>query len=303
MNKRMWAVAALLTVAAMVGVVAVWPRHVAHVAVNQSTPATQGMANGIELSLAPPPPPLRATELEAAGKIAPGSYQPLGTKAYQLFRGYEIRPPGDARAHVQQLAARSARGEADATYQIYLTVDECRTFISDRVDQLIDTARSLGAGGAFLQKSERLLQECESLVLDRDLFRRDWLRRAAAQGSQEAMVLYATSPEEALGTLQDAIKDPEQVLAWKQTATAYLKDLASQGNVAALSALSTAYEFGRIVDADPMAAYAYERALQRVNPDFVSAETLKALEEQLPAGGLARANALSDTVYENCCIK
>ncbi|KAF1013501.1 MAG: hypothetical protein GAK31_03650 [Stenotrophomonas maltophilia] len=175
MNNRMLTGAALLAAAA-VAIVAVWPRPAPPAAVSAVAPAV----HAIGTATAAPPSPPRAAALEAAGKIAPGSYQSLGGKAYQVFRGHEVRPPGNALAYVQQLATRSARGDATATYEIYLTVNECRTFASDRGDQLADSAQALGAGGPFLQKSERLLQECESLLLDRDVFQDDWLTRAAA---------------------------------------------------------------------------------------------------------------------------
>jgi hypothetical protein len=241
--------------------------------------------------------------LEVEGKIAAGSYQSVGNKAYQIIRGHAVRPPGNALVHVGHLMHRSERGDANATYEIYLTISECGTFASDRADQLAESAEAVGAGMEFLEKSDRLLQECESLVLRRDVYEADWLTRAAAMGSQDAMVLYAQSPREVFRTLEGAIRDPERVSDWRQNAAGYLNELSSQGNIAALAAIGSAYQYGGVFDPDPVAAYAHMRALQKVNVNFVSDETIRDLEEKLGKGDLLTGIALSEDVYRKCCIR
>jgi len=248
-------------------------------------------------------PRWKAEALEADGKIPPGSYRHVGVSAYQIVRTHPVRPPGDALAHVEALIRRSERGDANATYEIHLAISECRTLISDRADHLADSAQRVGAGRQFLEKAERVLRECELLVLNKAVYEVDWLTEAAAQGSQEAMVLYAGSPLAVFGTLERAVRDPQKIADWRRNASGYLSDLARQGNVAALGALADEYRYGRVVDADPVSAYAYSRALQRLNPHFVSTEMMKELEGQLAQGELIRANALSDGIYDNCCKK
>ncbi|CAH0064131.1 hypothetical protein [Stenotrophomonas geniculata] len=247
-------------------------------------------------------PATRARELEMEKKIPPGSYKALGPKAYEIIRGREFRPPGDALAHVKQLIQRSESGDATATYEIYLTIDQCRTFTSDRADELADSASSLGSGGWFLERSERLLKECESLVLDQKIYQADWLSKAAAMGSQEAMLAYSVSPQEVIGSLDDVIHDPEKLAQWKENSSRYLNEMASQGNIAALGSLKRAYTYGRTRDRDPVAATAYTRVLSRINPRLYTNDDVIKAESDLSSRERADALALSEEIFRNCCV-
>jgi hypothetical protein len=243
-----------------------------------------------------------AQRLERDNKIPPGSYKAVGPKAYEIVRGHEFRPPGDALAHVKQLMLRSESGDATATHEIYLTIEQCRTFTSDRADTLAESAASVGAGGWFLERSERILKECESLVLDQDIYQTDWLSKAAAMGSQEAMRAYSLSPEKVIGSLDDAIRDPAKLERWKETALNYLDVLAAQGNISALGDLERAYASGSFTNPDASRAWAYARTVQRINPRLVTNEDLMRYENNLTQEEKANSRKLAEKIYQNCCI-
>ncbi|TFZ46839.1 hypothetical protein E5C33_04135 [Stenotrophomonas maltophilia] len=243
-----------------------------------------------------------AQTLERDNKIPRGSYKAVGPKAYEIVRGNEFRPPGDALAHVKQLMLRSESGDATATYEIYRTVEQCQTFISDRADNLADSAASVGSGNWFLERSERILKECESLALDQDIYHADWLSKAAAMGSQEAMRAYSLSPEKAIGSLDDAIRDPAKLEAWKETATGYLRELEAQGNVNVISDMAMAYTYGGIVPADPVAALAYTRVLNRLDPRFATTNDIATREKNLSSQQKENARLSSNEIFKNCCI-
>lgn len=244
-----------------------------------------------------------AQRLEAEMKIPPGSFKPMGSKAYEIIRGNRIRPPGDALTHARQLIDRSRSGDANAAYDVYLTVRECQTFASQHADELADSARSVGKEGQFLQRSERMLKECESLILDKDIYEADWLSTAAAMGSQSAMRTYANSPEDVLGSLDKAVGDPDKVAEWRRNAQQYLTDLSSQGNVSALWDLASAYTYGGVVDADPVMAAAYSRVVNRVNSSFITPDQVSEIERRLSAKELMRVKSASDEIYNKCCVK
>jgi len=244
-----------------------------------------------------------AQRLEAENKIPPGSFKPMGPKAYEIIRGNHIRPPGDALAHVLQLIDRSRSGDANAAYDIYLTVRECKTFTSQHADELAESARSVGNEGQFLQRSEQKLKECESLVLHKEIYEEDWLSTAAAMGSQSAMRTYANSPEEVLGSLDKAVGDPDKVAEWRSNARQYLTELSSQGNVSALWDLASAYTYGGVVDADPVMAAAYSRVVSRVNSSFIAPDQVSDMERRLNAREMMRAKSASDEIYNKCCVK
>lgn len=243
-----------------------------------------------------------AQRLEQGNKIPPGSYKAVGPKAYEIVRGNEFRPPGDALAHVKQLMLRSDAGDATATYEIYRTIEQCQTFISDRADKLADSATSVGSGNWFLERSERILKECEALALDQGIYHADWLSKAAAMGSQEAMRAYSRSPEKVIGSLDDAIRDPAALEAWKDTATGYLRELEAQGNVNVISDMAMAYTYGGIVPADPVAALAYTRVLNRIDPRFATTDDIANHEKNLSTQQKEQARLSSNEIFKNCCI-
>jgi len=252
----------------------------------------------------PSPPSWLATahRLERESKIPKDSYKALGPKAFELTRHHEFRPIGDALTHIKQLMLRSESGDATATYEIHRTIEQCRTFTSDRADTLADSASRIGSEGWFLAKSERILKECESLVLDQDIYNSEWLPRAAAMGSHEAMRAYALSPENAIGSPGDADGDPANLDQWKDTAVGYLQELAAQGNATALGDLATAYTYGGIVDADPVLALAYTRALNRIDTRFAKATDIADQELTLSSEDRIKAQLLSNEIFKNCCI-
>lgn len=244
-----------------------------------------------------------AHRLELENKIPMGSFRPLGQKAYEIIRPRVLRPQGDALLHVQQLMQRVERGDANAAYEIHLAISECRTFNSSRADDLSESAAAVSAEKSFLEKTERILKECESLILTKDTYEGDWLSRSAAMGSQEAMRAYALSPEEAVGLLNDVIQHPEKLENWKHNASAYLHELAAQGNIAAIGDLERAYASGQFSAPDPIRALAYARVVQRVSPGWVSDADLERYEIQLNAKEKTYSRSLADEVHLNCCTR
>ncbi|MEN5204501.1 hypothetical protein ABE473_08585 [Stenotrophomonas sp. TWI700] len=242
-----------------------------------------------------------AQVLERDNKIPPGSYKAVGPRAYEIVRAHEFRPTGDALVHVKKLIERSASGDATATYEIYLTIEQCQTFTSDRADTLADSAASVGSGSWFLERSERILKECEPLVMDQEIYQADWLSKAAAMGSQEAMRAYSLSPEKAIGSLGDAIRDPEKLEQWKHTALGYVHELAAQGNANVLSDLAMAYTYGGIVPADPVAALAYTRVLNKIDPRFATSSDIANHEKNLSSQEKEKARLSSNDIFKNCC--
>ncbi|MGB5954116.1 hypothetical protein [Pseudomonas sp.] len=243
-----------------------------------------------------------ARKLEIDNKIPAGSFKSWGPKAYEIIRGHEFRPPGDALTHVKQLMQRSESGDANATYEIYLTINQCQTFTSDQADDLAESATRLGSGSWFLERSERILKECESLVLDQDIYQADWISKAAAMGSQEAMLTYAESPQQVIGSLDNVIHDPEKLTQWKENSWRYLNQMANQGNVAALGNLRRAYTYGRTLNKDPVAALAYARVLNRINPQLSSSENLTEAESTLTGKQRSKALAMSEDIFQKCCV-
>ncbi len=191
----------------------------------------------------------------------------VGANTFQLIRTGPFREPGDARQFVLDRAPASQRGDAVATYEIYLAVLDCKTAGSPAELQDLDAMQPASPAPGALARIERRLEECASLLTDPTLMRGRWLEQAAEQGSVEAMLMYAIDTESIIGNRADFIREPERVIEWKRNAMHYLERAASLGSVDALLGLAHANEYGVIVKPDPVQAYAYYLAAAQVSPE------------------------------------
>jgi hypothetical protein len=243
-----------------------------------------------------------ASVLAAKHRIDPGTVRPLAGRAFNIERPRERRPPGDAALFAKTLVPAAGRGEAAASYRLYLIAAECDSAVSPEVVETYRMTRHLLAPD-YAARMTRQLEECEGLLTDPALSdRRHWLTLAAAQGSPEAAIVYAASIEEALGGPGQWAKHPEQVTAYKQQAMNYLFNGAAQGYVGALSSLSRAYESGFLTPADPVKALAYRRVVQQVDPSPGSEGLARRLEEGLSVRQRSDARRQAAVIREECCV-
>lgn len=240
-----------------------------------------------ETSMAPAVPGV-VTARPARGKSSAPQVDPrvvhkLGDKTFQLIRTGPVRAAGDAREFVLSRVPASQRGDAVATYEIYLAVLDCKAAGSPAELQNLDAMRPASPDPGALARIERRLEECGSLLTDPSLMGERWLERAAEQGSVEAMLMYAVDTESIIGNRANFIREPERVIEWKRNAMHYLDRAASLGSVDALLGLAHASEYGVIVKPDPVQAYAYYLAAAQVSPEFAWNESLASYASELSA--------------------
>lgn len=207
----------------------------------------------------------------------------VGANTFQLIRTGPFREAGDARQFVLARVPASQRGDAVATYEIYLAVLDCKAAGSPAELQDLDAMQSASPAPGALARIERRLEECASLLTDTTLMGGRWLERAAEQGSVEAMLMYAIDTESIIGNRADFIREPERIIEWKRNAMHYLERAASLGSVDALLGLAHANEYGVIVKPDPVEAYAYYLAAAQVSPEFARTELLATYASGLSA--------------------
>lgn len=214
----------------------------------------------------------------------------LGNGAFRISRSGPLRPAGDALTYVRSLEDASKRGDAVATYKVFLATLDC-------ANTLKRTPPADVENGDIAQS----LAECEGLLSDEDVAKTDWLSLAAEQGGIEAKLMYPVNPEYTLGDAQAFLKNPERVMEWKQRSMRYLDEAASNGSQDALLALSGAYENGVITRKDPMLAYAYAAAAERVSPVPYLPEGLEQMKSALPAKDVRQADLLIEKITSTCC--
>jgi hypothetical protein len=238
---------------------------------------------------------------EAKLAIDPAVFQPLGAKSYHILRLDEARPPGDALEHVERLLPRSRAGDPRATFDIYLSIFDCRIYIRGNPGMTYAAAAGGDVEAKALSKTERKLMECMSLAGNDSLWNEPWLSLAAEQGSVEAKLYYATDVDAVLGGASERLAHPEKIIAWKERAKAYLEEAAGTGNLDAIAQLSNVYNSGILVERSAEAAYAYALAANRIDPNEYRDELLHLMEKELSMKQRETAGAQSLHIHASCC--
>lgn len=223
---------------------------------------------------------------------------PKGHRAFSVVTHYPAFT-GPAKDYVEGLLPASDAGDASATWRIWSRIHACRPAINEVDPGEVAIYTGMGLGEQHLQSILDLQHDCGSLIAEPALWKRAWLARAAEQGSLEARLMYAKSPEEALGADFDALAHPDEVMAYRSRAMAYLENAAGNGSLDALISLSTAYANGVLVPADPATSHAYARVVMRVDPRLDMG--VEASGSELPEAELRRARALESRIYRECC--
>ena len=143
--------------------------------------------------------------------------------------------------------------------------------------------------------------DCESLLATPQIVDKDWLSLAAEQGSLQAGVLYAVSPEQVVGDEAAALASPAKAEIWRTRAASYLWRAASLGNAEALITLADGHLDGIPVVRDPVKAYAFYRAWARLSPEFAAPVFEEHYGGKLTAGQKQDALARSREIYRGCC--
>ena len=246
-------------------------------------------------------PDRRLSMEEVRKRIHPDVFHSLGARSYQFARVGDIRPPGDALVYVKERLAMSDSGDGLATFDIYLTVMDCKSQLSKSTHGPGGVGTPPPLGMVELQTMERKLRECSELYGDAGLMEGKWLARAAQQGSIEAKLYYTVDTATVLGSPLDRLNDPESIIVWKENAATYLHDVAATGNLDAILRLSNLYERGFIVQKNGEMAYAYALAANRIQPGLSWPLTMRGLEEELSIKQRESAVALARQIYWSCC--
>lgn len=227
--------------------------------------------------------------------------QMVGPKAFVITRNGAFRPHGNALDYVNSLLDSSKKGNALATFNIYLAVLDCKGAYSTDDLNSFNAMQEAGAGKNFLRDYERRLDECSSLVGNNEIMQGEWLITAAQQGSIEAMILYSIDTKSAIGPSETFIKNPDKVIKWKTNAMGFLENAASKGSIDAVVRLADAYEDGILAKEDQTSAYAYYLAAQRAYPNSVSSEKMKRYQNSLRADQQQAATNRANAIYQSCC--
>lgn len=216
-------------------------------------------------------------------------------KSFTFIRGPELRPPGDPRVWIDSLKGAAERGDAEASYSIYLALMDCEMYLKASSPEELQQSKSLGVAPQYEQTVLRKLTECASLDASEMNQIGVWLTKAASQGSIEAQVAYATSPNRILGTEPD--EKSEQFREWQGNAIAYLHEATLKGSIDALANLSNSYMAGVITLRDPIRAYASQLALNEINPNFSSEYYRREIAKELSPAQIHKAQELSKKFF------
>lgn len=187
-------------------------------------------------------------------------------KSFAMRRSGDLRPAGDAAQWMDGHRRAAENGDADAIYELYLTLNECSRYLAASAPAELAWAKQLGASDEYEVTIERKLSECSAITEAERAEEARLLSKAASLGSIEAQISYASRPDIVLD--EPINKESEEFLEWRSNAISYLNEAVMRGSVDALMDLSDAYRVGFMVPADPVEYYGLQLALHDVNPNY-----------------------------------
>ncbi len=198
-------------------------------------------------------------------------------------------PSGTVDQVIAELSPQALAGDATASYGIFLKLNQCA-----------DVTRR-ASRGANLGVAADVAKACMDMPAETEASSSKWLSLAAEQGNIGARLLYSADSESALGGPAELLRDPDRTKEYKQKATGYLQEMASQGNVDALLQLGNAYHAGVLVDGDLVTSRAYFEAVRLADPSIVPALQVSTLEKALSAQQLSMALRKGNQIHDSCC--
>lgn len=251
-------------------------------------------ANSLEGSQRSDPRPIR----NSAAAPVPA----IGQRRAYSHNESVFPPQGDAAQVVERLKSLAGAGDARAAFLIFLKLNECARLPDDRRQaELMERMERVGAStDAMSLTYARIRKDCVSsiaLLAERG----KWLEIAAADGDEQAQLLYASDPEAVLGGPSEMLRDPDKTLKYKATALRYMNNLAARGSVDALMRLAGAYEGGVMIERDPVKAYAYYLAINMARPGLISEYLMNSQRQAVPLDRVSEANDMAKKIYSNCC--
>ncbi|MBO9828835.1 sel1 repeat family protein [Xanthomonas sp. A2111] len=226
---------------------------------------------------------------------------PVGGRAFVINRSSSGRPAGDVLSYILSIKDKSDRGDASATYSIFLAVQECKDALNTKSMNALEAMKKAGMGREYLAGIERNLNDCAALISNPEYYEAAWLQKAAQQGSVEAKLYYAASPESVIGPQKDYLKNSELATEWKENSLSYLQSASRLGSVDALLSLGNAYSAGIIAPTDPVMSFAYYNAADQVFPNAQSSQLIAHLQKNLTAAQQQSARHISQEIIKNCC--
>ena len=198
-------------------------------------------------------------------------------------------PSGTVDQVIAELSPQALAGDATASYGIFLKLNQCA-----------DVTRR-ASRGANLGVAADVAKACMDMSAETEASSSKWLSLAAEQGNIGARLLYSADSESALGGPAELLRDPDRTKEYKQKATGYLQEMASQGNVDALLQLGNAYHAGVLVDGDLVTSRAYFEAVRLADPSIVPALQVSTLDKALSAQQLSMALRKGNQIHDSCC--
>lgn len=212
----------------------------------------------------------------------------LGGRAYTITDMGEA-PKGDAEMVIRDLTPAALAGDGRSSYSIHLKLREC-----------VEMLRRFDIRGAAAVDSSTY-ESCRSLSADNYGRASEWLDRAAEQGHLGAQLLYVADPETTLGGPAEMLMQPQQIGPYKKKARTYLESAAADGSVEALMGLGDAYWFGALTERNPAEGLAYYRAVEKVDPRYVSRASMEVLKKELTQKEIEYSRIKGMQIYDECC--
>ena len=208
---------------------------------------------------------------------------------------------------VEQLAeleVQARTGNPDIGYALAMKLRECKQLDSQYSDLQNSLDRKLDGNSDVLTRHadalDKQYEQCKGLSAMTLQEYGQWVELAARRGSIAAQVSYPTINWEALEDSGRSL-DTEAIEAYKSNTLSFLTSAADQGSVDALSQLAMTYQDGIVVPRDPIAAYAYEWAINQTGLVLATPKLLEQWEAQMTPEQILVGRKQGEQIHQRCC--
>ena len=215
---------------------------------------------------------------------------------------------------LEDLRRRALGGDAEAALEMNIELERC----SRLPQMLVDAANVVSTdGGALDEQSEEFRnQAAEGLLAEVDKVQRiclgisseevdgrfRWLELAAQHGNVRAVLKYVDKGSPVLESAEAMLRDPEELVRFKNNARQLLQRSARDCNVEAMSAIGRAYMQGVLFDQNQLLGNAFGVAAERLEATLPS-EFPSAQRDLggLPADQRDRVERLANAIFYRYC--
>lgn len=237
-----------------------------------------------------------ASSTSAVAPAAPGR------RVVSLSEESVPAPDGPVKPQLASLKAAAETGDGASARRLYVALTTCRNVLKRAEDYQNGGREHLPEGirdgpGRTLAAD---LDHCAGVSNEDTERATHWLEPSAKRGDRESQLLWLLSLPDDLGP-RWALQHPDEVVAYKQTARAYLQAMVRDCVSDGVFHIYQEYRIAGVVEPiDPVMAYRYAWLFELMKPGIVGWD-LDRMRQEIGEAEAARQQIAAEAIFRSTC--